>query len=168
MINLSHLGWPPAFWYPILFLHGSVLGNSMLESYQRLSHGVKCVWFDMFTIHTSTLYGRPSLNVHFPPYCQWKWFFGTIRTPNIIEISWYQTSCLISLTALTPLWKVGRRDRDDHFKLDPRHWEKDHFWNKSYYARSVAHNVANRLIFYMPMLHDISTWYWQTYFKERV
>ena len=55
-----------------------------------------------------------------------------------------------------PLSKVGTRDRDDPLKLERQHWEKDHFWTKSYQVTSVANNIVNPLIIDMSMLHDMS------------
>ena len=37
-----------------------------------------------------------------------------------------------------PLWKVGTRDRDDHLTWERHHWQKDHFWTKSYHVTSVS------------------------------
>ena len=113
----------------------------------------------MLMIHTTNPRGRPFLNDHFPSCSEWKWFFGTIRTPHIVEIAWYYTSCVISLSPQMPFSKVGTRDRDDHLKLERRHWWKDQFWTKSYYVISVANNSANPLIFYIWMLHDMSPCY---------
>ena len=51
---------------------------------------------------------------------------------------------------------------------DIYHGEKYHFWTKSYHVTPVANNVANPLILYMSMLHDISPWYSQTHLKENM
>ena len=67
-----------------------------------------------------------------------------------------------------PPWTVGTRGRDDHLKLERWHWDKDHFWTKSYHVTSVANDVANPLIFYMSMLHHMSPWYSQTHLKENI
>ena len=122
----------------------------------------------MLTIKTTTRYGRHFLNVYFPPSSQWKRFFGTSRTPQILEISWYYTSCVISQTRYIPLWKVGTRDRDDHLKWKCHHWQKYHFWTKSFNVTSITDDVVNPLIYYMSMLHGKSPWYSQSNLKEKI
>ena len=121
----------------------------------------------MLTI-TTARYGRPFLNVHFQPSSQWKRFFGTSRTPEILEISRYYTSCFISRARWIPLWTIGTHDHDNHLNWECQHWQKDHFWTKSYQVASVANNGFNPLIFCMSMLHDKSSWCSQSNSKENV
>ena len=122
----------------------------------------------MLTINTTTWYGRPFSNVRFQPSSQWKWFSSASGMPQIFEISWYYTSCIISLTWSIPLWKVGTRGRDDHLKWKCPHWQKNHFWTKSYHVTSVPNNVFSPLIFDMSMLHNKSSWYSQPNLKEKI
>ena len=46
------------------------------------------------------------------------------------------------------------------------HWQKYHFWTKSYHVISVANSVVNPLISYMPLLHNMSLCYSQSNFKK--
>ena len=119
----------------------------------------------MLTINTTAGCGRPFFSVHFQANSQWKRFFGNSWTPQILEIAWYYTSFIISLTWWIPLWKVRTPDRDNYLKWERHHWQKDHFWTKSYHLTSVAKNVVNPLILDMSILHNKSSWYWQSNFK---
>ena len=47
----------------------------------------------------------------------------------------------------------------------PTQGKKDHFWTKLYRVTSVANNVANPLIFYMSIVHDMLPWYSQAHLK---
>ena len=122
----------------------------------------------MLTINTTAGCGRPFFSVHFQANSQWKRFFGNSWTPQILEIAWYYTSFIISLTWWIPLWKVRTPDRDNYLKWERHHWQKDHFWTKSYHLTSVANNVVNPLILDMSILHNKSSWYWQSNLNERI
>ena len=117
--------------------------------------------------HT-TQWGHPFLNAYSQSCGQWKWFFTTSRTPQIPEIVWYYTSCVISRTPQMPLWKVGKLDRYDRLKWERRHWKKDHFWTKSYHVTSVANNVANPLVFDLPLFYETSSCYSQSMLKVKI
>ena len=66
-----------------------------------------------------------------------------------------------------PLWKIGTSDRDDHLKWERHHWQKYHFWTKSYHVTSVTNNVVNPLNVDMSLLHDKSLWYSQSNLTEK-
>ena len=46
--------------------------------------------------------------------------------------------------------------------------KKDHFWTKLYRVTSIANNVANPLIFYMSIVHDMLPWYSQAHLIENI